>query len=265
MVVKSHHLVSDQGQVPRRVAKPHHLAFDQGQMPRIALINESTEDLGVGWQELVDVLQKYVTAYLVPHWLQPAILEPLTGSVIPPGHWGLVFSDTTTDAEANGFHDLTPDGYPLGHVFVKSTKDDGSLVSVTASHELAEMLVDPAAADGTYHLEKKILFAREICDPVGASKIEIDGIHVCSFVFPSWFEPFRKPGSVRFDYLGECSRPFHILKGGYIPILEHGQWSYRFGSKRAAQAFNPQAHPRIKWRRRWRGRKSKPVAPGPES
>jgi hypothetical protein len=33
---------------------------------------------------------------------------------------------------------------PLSKVFVKTTLADGELVSVSASHELVEMLVDPA-------------------------------------------------------------------------------------------------------------------------
>jgi hypothetical protein len=239
-------------------------AFDQGQRPHVALINLATVDLGVSWEKLVDVLQKYVSDYFAPVWGTPAILEPMPGTDVPPGHWAVVFTNDTTAADALGFHDLTADGYPLAHVFVRTTLEDGGLVSVTASHEVGEMLVDPAASDGTWHLEHKLLYAREPHDPVQASKFEIDGVPVCSFVFPAWFEQFRKPGSDRFDYLGECRKPFHILKGGYIPVLEGGRWSCRFGSARAEKAFNPAAHRRMEWRRRWRGKKSRPQPrPGP--
>src|SRR5947209_8339898 len=118
-------------------------AFDRGQLPRIACINLATVELGVQFPHLVDVLQEYVTNFFAPVWGTPARLELVDrGGVIPPGYWALVLSDTTTEAEADGFHDLTPDGYPLAHVFCKTTLDDGGLVSVTASHELAEMLVD---------------------------------------------------------------------------------------------------------------------------
>jgi len=46
-----------------------------------------------------------------------------------------------------------PTGLPLSKVFVKSTRAVGQKVSVTACHELAEMLVDPAInlAPGPWH------------------------------------------------------------------------------------------------------------------
>jgi len=44
---------------------------------------------------------------------------------------------------ALAYHDLTPDGLPVSKVFVRTTLKDGELVSVSASHELVEMLVDP--------------------------------------------------------------------------------------------------------------------------
>jgi hypothetical protein len=242
----------------RSAARPVMAVFDQGQTPRVAVVNLAKVDLGVGLKELVDGAQKFVTEYFSPHWRETCVLEPVSGTAVPPGYWALVISDDTTEAEANGFHDLTPDGYPLAHVFAKTTLADGQLVSVTFMHELLEMLADPAASDGTWHLLEKRLYAKEPVDPVQTSRVEVGGIAFCSFVFPSWFEQFRKPGSDRFDYLGECTRPFQVLKGGYIPILEHGAWSYRFGSRRAEKAFNPALHPRLRWRKTWRGKKSKP-------
>jgi hypothetical protein len=41
-------------------------------------------------------------------------------------------------------HDTTPDGLPLGKVFAGTDKAFGTQWTVTASHELLEMLGDPA-------------------------------------------------------------------------------------------------------------------------
>lgn len=246
--------------MPRTPARPARVmgAFDQGQQVRIALVNAAKTDLGLPLKELGDILQEYIDIHYTPVWGDRATLEVIDGPLIPPGYWGCVFSDHATAADVLGFHDLTPDGFPLAHVFVNDSLEGGKPVSVTAAHELVECLTDPAASDGTWHLEKKVLYAKEPSDPVQEDSFEVRGVPVCSFVYPSWFEQFRKPGATKFDHLGHCTRPFHVLPGGYIPVLENGVWSYRFGSRRAERTFNEAAHPRLAWRRTWRGKKSKP-------
>ena len=55
--------------------------------------------------------------------------------------WAVVFLDNADQPGALAYHDLTPSGFPLSKVFVKTTLDNNDLVSVSASHELVEMLV----------------------------------------------------------------------------------------------------------------------------
>jgi hypothetical protein len=57
------------------------------------------------------------------------------------------------------------------------------------------------------------------------------------FVYPSYFEDFRQPGSVQFDQMNQVNAPFQILQGGYQLILKGGQWSQIFGSKEKERAF----------------------------
>jgi hypothetical protein len=54
----------------------------------------------------------------------------------------MVFLDDADQPGALAY--LTPDGLPQSKVFVKTTLENNDLVSVSASHELVEMLVDPA-------------------------------------------------------------------------------------------------------------------------
>jgi len=74
-------------------------------------------------------------------WGTPAKLIESTGFVKKA--WAMVFLDDADEAGALAYHDLTPEGLPLAKVFVRTTLEAGESVSVSASHELVEMLVDP--------------------------------------------------------------------------------------------------------------------------
>jgi len=204
--------------------------FDRGQKPVITVVNEAKTAWGVAQNALVAALQKYVDERFAPVWGVPATLAP--ASAIKKGTWGLVFLDDADQADALGYHDLTPQGLPLGKVFVRTTISSKNLVSVTASHELAEMLADPAidlaaeAPDGTF-------YAYEVADPVEDETFQVAGIPLSNFAYPSWFEGFRKPRSDKFDELGTCKKPFEIRPGGYMSIFKNGEWTEIFGSKRA--------------------------------
>src|SRR5437762_13993781 len=117
-------------------------AFDHGQIPTIACFNKARTSLGVDLDRLIAALQTFLDDYFVPVWGTPAQLVKTT--TFRKGAWAMAFLEDADVANALGYHDLTPDGLPLSKVFVKSTRAVGQKVSVTACHELAEMLVDPA-------------------------------------------------------------------------------------------------------------------------
>jgi hypothetical protein len=73
--------------------------------------------------------------------------------------------------------------------------------------------------------------------PVEAISFPVNGIQMSDFVYPSYFEDFRQPGSVQFDQMNQVNAPFQLLQGGYQLILEGGQWSQVFGSKEKEKAF----------------------------
>jgi len=209
-------------------------AFDRGQLPTIACINNATVALGVDFQGLVASLQKYVDAYFAPVWGTPAKLVRADDFVADA--WAMVFLDKADVQDALGYHDLTPDGLPLSKVFVQTTLQAGQKVSVTASHELAEMLVDPAinlCATGP----KQLIYAYETADAVEEEEFSIAGIAMSDFVYPAWFEGFRKAGSTQFDQLNKVKKPFEILKGGYMSVFKNGQWTQIFGSPAKEKRF----------------------------
>jgi hypothetical protein len=57
------------------------------------------------------------------------------------------------------------------------------------------------------------------------------------FIYPSYFEIFRKPGSTKFDYRGKVKRPFQILAGGYQIVFKNGKWSQITASAPKARAL----------------------------
>src|SRR6185295_5662603 len=104
-------------------------------------------------------------------------------------------------------------------VFVKTTLDDNELVSVSTSHELVEMLVDPAINLMTTGPDAKTMYAYETADPVEQLSFNVNGVPMTDFVYPAYFEIFHKAGSVQFDRLKKVKKPFQILSGGYQIIF----------------------------------------------
>src|SRR5205823_5839900 len=177
----------------------------------------------------------YVSNFIVPVWGTPAKLVKSTGFITDA--WAIVFLEDADVADALAYHDLTPDGLPISKVFVKTTIDDGELVSVSASHELVEMLVDPAINMMTTGPDPKTIYAYEMADPVEALSFNVNGIQMSDFIYPAYFENFHKPGSVQFDHLNKVKKPFQILSGGYQIIFKSGKWSQVFGSEAKKKSF----------------------------
>src|SRR5437868_1386073 len=206
----------------------------QGGPVTIACINHATVDLGVPFDRLTAVLQKCYDHYFLPIWGYPVKLY--NTKVAKPTDWQFIYFDDADAAGALGYHDLTKDGQPVSKIFVKTTLADNELVSVTASHELFEMVIDPIAnlwaeaEDGTE-------YAYEMSDPVEADTFVVDGIPMSNFVHPSWFEPFKHPAGTKFDHLGLLKKPFSMTKGGYMITMKAGKVKEVFGSKAKEKRF----------------------------
>jgi hypothetical protein len=210
-------------------------AFNQGLTPKIACFNKAKTPLGVDFDALIKAMQKYVDDFVAPVWATPAKLIKTTDFV--KGAWAIVFLDDADQPGALAYHDLTPDGMPQSKVFVKTTLDNGDLVSVSASHELVEMLVDPAINLMSTGPDPKTIYAYESADPVEALSFPVNGIPMSDFVYPSYFEDFHKTGSVKFDQMNKLKRPFQILSGGYQIVFKNGKWSQVFASAAKKKRF----------------------------
>src|SRR5947208_3224290 len=189
-------------------ARPTFGAFNQGVIPTIACFKDKTAKtpLGVDLNALIAALQAYVNQHVAPVWGTPAKLIKSNGFI--KDAWAVVFLDDADQPGALAYHDLTPDGLPLSKVFVRTTIANGDKVSVSASHELVEMLVDPAINMMTTGPDPKIIYAYEGADPVEALSFDVNGVAMSDFVYPSYFEVFHKPGTVQFDALNRVKKPF---------------------------------------------------------
>jgi hypothetical protein len=211
-----------------RVAQP------RGSVVRIACINKAKTPLGVPLSMLTAALQKCYDQYFLPVWGYRVKLYNTKRA--KPSDWQFIYFDDPDEAGAEGYHDLTHNKQPLSKIFVKTSLEDNVPVSVTASHELFEMVIDPIAnlwAEKTNRSQ----YAYEMCDPVEEDTFMVDGIEMSNFVHPSWFEPFKHPRHTRFDHLGLLTKPFSMTKGGYMIIKRNGRVVQKFGSPAKAKRF----------------------------
>lgn len=212
----------------------HAAQAGRGGPVRIACINMATVDLGVPFDKLTATLQKCFDQHFLPVWGYPVKLYNTKKA--KPTDWQFIYFDDADTAGALGYHALTQQGQPVSKVFVKTTLADKQLVSVTACHELFEMVIDPVAnlwaeaGDGTE-------YAYEMSDPVEEDTFLVDGIEMSNFVYPTWFEPFKHPAGTRFDHLGLLKKPFSMTRGGYVIIKKQGKVSEVFGSSAKARRF----------------------------
>lgn len=211
-------------------------AFDQGKTPRIDVVNHAKTPLGFELPKLVAALQTYVDRHFSPVWGTPCKLR--TSKSVRRDGWAIVLADDPDVENALGYHGVTEYGYPLCFVFVRLLKDLNASISVTASHELAEVLVDPAI--NLWAMDSQgLMWAYETADAVEAESeaFSVGGFPMSNFVYPAYFESFRKPGSARFDYQRLVKRPFEIRPGGYSLVWDGKGYGTRFGSRHAEKRF----------------------------
>lgn len=222
---------------------------------QVAVINASTVLKDPAVQAVIPALQTQVHRDFAPVWGIDADLTFVPQNAQPlAGAWWLVVLDSSDQAGALGYHDLTNEGLPLGKVFAGSDIQLGYKWTVTASHELLEMLADPdidltafiqpTATTGT-------LYAYEACDACEADNFgyDINGITVSDFVYPAWFESFRQPGSTQFDHGNHIQQPLQLLAGGYIGAFDVSSGTGWHQITLAGEPFKFDMRPRLGSRR----------------
>ena len=198
----------------------------------VEIVNECTVLTDAQIRKAVAAVQTQVHRDFAPVWGTDADLNFVPkGKKLRPNTWWIGVFDNSDKAGALGYHDLTNKGLPVGKVFAESDIQSNSSWTNDLSHEVLEMLGDPDINLAAYREEKgkMIFYAYEVCDPCedDPDGYLIDGILVSDFVFPAWFEGFRKEGSAQFDFRKHITKPFQLLPNGYIGVFDpasHKGW-----------------------------------------
>lgn len=125
-----------------------------------------------------------------------------------------IVDEDTKAPGALGYHDVAS-GVPYGRVLAKTTLKANFSLSVTITHELFEMAVDPYTNDAVKVSRYWYPFyLQETGDPVESDQFGYtrDGVLISDFVLPKWF---RVGSSGPWDFARHTTRPLQILHGGY--------------------------------------------------
>jgi hypothetical protein len=183
---------------------------------QIALVSQTKS---IDSQELSAVaaaLQKQVSRDVGPIWQIDATVDAFaTLDEVPLGYWQVIIDDSIP-FDAAGIHLNSDNGQPYSLV----TYSDNW--SITTSHEVIEMLIDPSgnrtvATNSPNPDQGRVLVLVEACDPSEAPQFgyTVNGIHVSDFYTPHFFDPVSASG-VRYSFTGSISEPLQVLDGGYM-------------------------------------------------
>ena len=202
--------------------------------PLLAITNQSTLVSDAEIASYIPALQRQVTEDFEPAWGIGAQLI-FYKRKLPPNAYQIIVKDEAPEEGYLGYH-FHANGYPVAEIFAKDDLVEDKTVSDTLSHEILEMLVDPAVNLYAYRPASRGRRERgyfyEVCDPVQTVHYKIDGVKVINFVYPEWYEYAWPKGSRKFDHKGKLSEPFEILKGCYADVREAGVgWKTIWGSK----------------------------------
>jgi hypothetical protein len=191
----------------------------------VALVSETQS---ISFPELSKVsaaLQKQAIRDLGPVWSIQSTVDAFARlEDIPIGTWPIIVEDDINTPGAAGVHE-DKDGQPFALVMAENGW------SLTASHELIEMLVDPFGRRLTQGQSPKpgqgrVQFLVEPCDPSEATQFAyvIDGVTVSDFYTPKYFSTVFNPAD-RYSHTGAIKKPRQVLKGGYLswhdPVTDH--------------------------------------------
>jgi hypothetical protein len=188
----------------------------------VALVDESSTVGAAALAEVAGALNEQVQRDLAPAWHVRATVGAYPQA---PAHtWAIRLRTDISEPGALGYHS-DQDRQPFSLVDV-----DAGEWTVTASHELCEMLCDPFGSrmhgavsypDWEGHgSSPRVRYLVEVCDPPERSSYEVGGVAVSDFVLPAFYRSSYLAGSGHYDVLGVLSAPLRVAEGGYISFMD---------------------------------------------
>ena len=181
---------------------------------------------------VTSALQKQVSRDFGPIWSVSATVDGFASlEEVPLGYWPVTIKEDVKNAA--GFH-VDKNGQPFAVV------EAGDSWSLTASHEVLEMLADPFGnrliAGTSPKGQDRVEFLVEVCDPSEDAHFAytVNDVLVSDFYTPQYFDPVRNDG-VRYSFTNSITEPRQVLKGGYLswhdPVTGHWFQQTFFGAR----------------------------------
>lgn len=202
----------------------------------LALVSEVEDHDPSDVARVAAALQRQATRDFGPIWEVSATVDAFPRlEDIPIGYWPMIVRDDIGFEGAAGIH-LDKDGQPFALI------THGDSWSLTASHEMLEMLADPGgnrviAGGSPKPGQGRVEFLVEVCDPSEAAEFgyTVNDILVSDFYTQRFFEPKQAKG-VRYSFTGALEAPREIVRGGYIswhePVSDHWWQQVWFGQSK---------------------------------
>ncbi len=182
-------------------------------------------------------LQIQVTRDFAPLWHVDATVSAFAFDDVPVGYWPIIVQDVIEECGSAGVHRTEDDEAP--YILVRH----GPSWSLTASHELLELLADPTGArrvrgeapgrpQGVSQAMSQgmhqgmhqggmnrgpVQYLLEVCAPCEdiATAYAIDGIVVSDFCTPAYFASCEQ-SAARYSFSGSIRKPLQVLPNGYL-------------------------------------------------
>jgi hypothetical protein len=192
----------------------------------VALVADTNNITASELTKVAAALQKQASRDFGPLW---GIKANVSGFArledVPIDYWPVIVSDDIKTPNAAGVHE-DKNGQPFALVQFDEQW------SLTASHEVLEMLADPfgnrlVAGKSPKHDQGRVNFLVEVCDPCEDQEFAytVNGVTVSDFYTPHFFDPVAD-SNVRYSYTSALKRPRSILRGGYLSwgVPETNEW-----------------------------------------
>ena len=196
-------------------------------MPDIQIRNMSARISDELIASIIPGLQAQINEEVYDTWGVSGQLRFIHNADFQGSDFHCLIQDTQDDPRDAGFHTvvvannqqvpearLFADAFDFVNGELNPIKDQ---LSVAMSHELIEMLVNPAT---TRPAQGDPSYAVEACDPVSGTSYQKGNVRVSNFVTPRYYG-FSPTRSVDFDRLQKLQGPMpNVIPGGYLWKLQ---------------------------------------------
>jgi hypothetical protein len=180
----------------------------------LALVSEIEDHDPSDLARVAAALQRQVARDFAPAWDVSGTVDGFPRlEDVPVGYWPMIIVPDVRGAA--GIH-LDKDGQPFALIEMSDSW------SLTASHEMLEMLADPfgnrlVPGPSIKRGQGRVEYLVEVCDPSEAAEFAytVNDILVSDFYTPRFFDAVRT-AATRYSFTGAIERPRQVLRGGYL-------------------------------------------------